>query len=385
VLQRSSASSRVDDRRRGEKRACKTGTALLSLAVLVVSAACSPAQTAASPSASATAGVAGTCEPRVGVRETVLTTQQRSTLYLANWPDGTMGVLKDGPRYSFIASNAGQPSVALGTLQHPAAYGVRTGIQIQNPKDRYDYAAGGPLYRDKASGMWLLFYHAEKWPGGDSGRFYSLIGLARSSDAGSTWQDLGPIVSPEVPFGSIPAEIASGAYAVVGPYFYVYFRDVPPSGAQINLAVARARAEDVLKAAASGRTVAWAKYYLGSWVEPGLGGRSSPLVRDNPTVNWLDVSYNSDLRRYLIVAASWVGPGPRDLALYILSSADGLKWGAWRVIAGEPGENFYPTIVGLGDDPHITGKRFYVYYMYSARGPNLWADGVLMRRLISCA
>ena len=376
------------------ERASRVVRRATSVAVIVLTAGCSaaPNQPVSRPSATTPPIIASApnCDVRVGERQAVLQTSERRALNLTYWPDGTMGVLKDGAKYRFIApggalsSGSGGLNETVGSLDRPAATSVRTLIQIEALKTPYDYAAGGPVYRDPQSGRLLLFYHAENWPGGDPMRFYSVIGLATSTDGGQRWHDLGPIVAPEALLGMQPAEVASGAFLVIGTYFYVYFRDTRSSGDQINFAVARARVHDVLSAAASGKVVAWAKYYLGSWEQPGLGGRSSALESGNPVINWFDVSYNSHLRRYLMAASSWVGPGPRDLALYLLFSDDGLIWGDRRLLASESGENFYPTLVGLGEDPHETGDQFYLYYVYSASGGDRWSDAVLMRRLISC-
>ena len=74
-----------------------------------------------------------------------------------------------------------------------------------------------------------------------------------------------------------------GAYAIVGEYFYLYFKDLLYVGDQfrpVNLAVARAKIEDVLDAAEKGSEVTrWEKFYQGSWDEPEIGGRPSPLTR----------------------------------------------------------------------------------------------------------
>src|SRR5207237_6343592 len=84
----------------------------------------------------------------------------------------------------------------VGTLEDPTAQDVRD-LKIENLSKPYHYAAGGPVYEDRVSGTLLMFYHAEFYtfpPGWLP--FFSELGLARSTDGGSTWTDLGPIVTP---------------------------------------------------------------------------------------------------------------------------------------------------------------------------------------------
>ena len=78
----------------------------------------------------------------------------------------------------------------------------------------------------------------------------------------------------------------------------------------MNLAVARAKIEGVLDDAEKGSEVTrWEKLYQGSWGEPGIAGRSSPLTeKDGDFVIMADVAYSSYLQS---TSALWlVGHGP---------------------------------------------------------------------------
>jgi hypothetical protein len=44
----------------------------------------------------------------------------------------------------------------------------------------------------------------------------------------------------------------------------------------------------------------------------------------------------------------------------------------------------YPTAVGLGDDPHILGKSYYVYFTYLPIDATGWATGMVRRLTLSC-
>ncbi len=320
-------------------------------------------------------------------------------LGLGNWPDGSFGIQRQNDLYTFFAAGGGYKLAAGGTtrglggginrttgsLDNPISESVQPGIAIQNLKDTYDYAGGGHFYRDPGTGNLLMFYHAEKWPGGDPTKFYSLLGLALSADGGSTWNDLGAIITPEVQFGgaAMPADMGGAPFVVVGDYLHVYFSDTLASGQRNFLAVARAPLNDAIKAANAGKVVGWTKYYQGAWSEPGIGGRSSPLETGNPQSRWLDVAYNGYLGKYLLGVGADTVLG--SVGIFLAESTDGLSWSNRALIEGELGESFYTTLVGLGDDPQTLGSQFYAYYSYAPQGRGFLhhSDAFLARRLIS--
>lgn len=324
-----------------------------------------------------------------GPRQVIVTKAERDRVGLIGWPDGTMGVQKAGNKYVFLAANAVQVSRTTGTLDNPIANSVQSNLQIRNPKHDYQYAGGGPVYQDPATGMMLMFYHAEKWPAGtDRDHFYSLVGMAKSTDGGVIWNDLGEILTPQVQFGETagPVEVEGASYVVVGDYFYVYFADLQSSGMRSNLAVARASVQAVLSAAVQSNTVVrWFKYYKGFFNEPGMGGRSTALEAGNPDTSWFDVKYNKFTGKYvMVVSARNVRTG--RLNLFLADSLDGLEWSPRKLVGDEPGEAMYPTIVSLRNADSTAGQQFYVYYTFSVTGDKYrWTDAVLARRLISCS
>lgn len=337
-------------------------------------------RTASSPSSDASI---------VGPEELVLQTDVKPY----SWPDGTMGIIKSGASYRFFAASAGYPKQVRGTLSDPQADGV-VDLQIQNLKIPYDYAAGGPIYQDPVDGLLLMIYHAERWiDPGSYLPFYSELGMAQSSDNGMTWTDLGPIVSPQADFLSAyfqsdrqTFDLGGGGYAIIGDYFYVYFRDLLQEGfdyREVNFSVARARVRDVLAAARErNTTVLWTKYYDGVWAEPGLGGRSSSLLAGNGELLWGDVSYNAYLKSYITIAAG--SPWPAT-DLYWAESKDGLQWTHYCRIVSDVMHKFYVTTVGLEDNFRETGQAFYIYYVRSrlyAQGGNRNQDAALVRRRI---
>lgn len=342
------------------------------------------------------------CYLDVANRETIVQAATRKASGLPAWPDGSIGVLRTGSTYVFFGPNGhpgggrGSATIArsVGTLDNPVARMVQPNITVQNLKDHYDYVNGGHVYSDPTTGMLLMFYHAEKWPQGYSQVIYGLYGMAKSTDGGETWTDLGEIVTPQMPYqdqipaGVNPSSLAvpmpGAPYVVAGNYFYVYFKDRASSSSPTTwLAVARAPVAQVVQAALHNDTVVdWSKYYDGNWNEPGLGGRASSLEVGNPQARWYDVSYNDYLHEYLMITSA--SSSATDTELYQVDSPDGLNWGARHVVEEDFGSNFYPTIVGLGNDTRITGSQFYVYYARSNIGYAAWDDATLVRRLVSC-
>jgi hypothetical protein len=171
-----------------------------------------------------------------------------------------------------------------------------------------------------------------------------------------------------------------------GKYFYLYFPDLPANtNTTTHVSVARALAASLLEAAFGSprrHTVPFEKFYQGSWhLQPGIGGGSTDL---NP--NWtpqeegyLDVHYNSSLQRYVMIVDN-------DTTFYYAESVDGLAW-TTPILLGAYADGVktlapYPTSVGLGDDPSILGKSFYIYYTFlREENGGLPREGNSLRRL----
>jgi PKD repeat protein len=317
----------------------------------------------------------------VSQMEVIYTKEQRAQNGRTYWPDGNMGVMGDGNGgYVFYAANGPTPIRTTGSLNDIAQQ--TTNVVIAGGSN-YNYKAGGPVYLDPASGRYLLFYHAEIHPGGNYKQFYSVIGLA-VSDAGSSTKffDCGKIIQPNITpeqaeAMSTAVEVGGGSYIVRDGFFQVYFRDTLTNGSLVNLTVARASVTDVVQAALNHQSVAWAKYYGSSFSEPGIGGLSSALESDNPGVGWMHVAWNYCIQKYVMVVS-------RGGDLYLVWSDDSLNWSSRTQIESDPGESFYPTMIGAGSDPQQIGGKFYLYYTYSiAGGFNRYSDAQLVRRTIT--
>ncbi len=317
------------------------------------------------------------------------------------WSDTPLGVARtrDGTCYLFFGSDggnhpfdahlterAGSITVSRGTLDHPL--GQPAGDPNPPPSEfllptsanlpaSMDYVGGGPVYRvpngEPGAGNLLIVYHAER----SANPFWSWLGLAKSTDEGATWQDLGLIISGPQPYNSQGAlDIGDGNLVVAADrttlqeYFYIYF----PEHCWINsttvcsgftyLSVARAPYEELLTAAFPGNLTTvpslFRKYYDGQWDQPGMGGKSSELfpavtgeTDGDPQVVW-----SAYRNRFVAIM---------DNSQYIAygESTDGLQWPPMQVILGTNPETpvyGYGNAVGLGADPGILGDTFYSYY-----------------------
>jgi hypothetical protein len=331
-----------------------------------------------------------------------------------------LGVIKTANGYQFFGSDGGSHSrqmwrgewvgnnksgsvvATLGTLSDPLGTGNPLDVSVSPNPDpavssdypSYGYMGGGPVYQVPASmtgaGNLLVTYHAEL----PNDALYAALGLAASSDNGIHWTDLGEIIRLNQAYavGLDGFEIGDGPLVLSpdGKYFYLYFPDwiangtlhtINASGVSTttDVSVARAPVDSVLEAAfGSSRphAVPFEKFYEGSWhLQPAIGGASSDLSPNSAYQGYLDIHYNNAIQRYVMIISN-------DTAFGYAESVDALHWtlpvplGTFGPIAA------YPTAVGLGDDPHILGNVFYVYFTYlPSEG---WKGGLLRRLTVTC-
>jgi hypothetical protein len=261
----------------------------------------------------------------------------------------------------------------------------------------YDYIGGGPVYRvpqgKTGAGNLLLVYHAEI-PTIATQSFYSVLGLASSTDEGLSWIDLGEIVRINQGYRTDMDGYDIGDPNLVaspdGKYFYLYFADWLANGTthwltSINsIAVARAPIDAVLGAAFDAQhphAIAFQKRYDGWNVDQGMGGYSRDLRPDAPYWGPLRINWNSDLQRY----QAFINNG--NLIAYA-ESRDGLTWSVPTVLkdfSSDPNQpGFYLTPVGRGDDPNILGKQFDILYTYYPHNGQGWNGASVRRFTVTC-
>jgi hypothetical protein len=333
-----------------------------------------------------------------------------------------MGVIKTSNGYEFFASDGGAHYRQLwqgewvgnnksgsvvttnGTLDNPLGAGDPQDVTVSPNPDAavngnypsYGYMGGGPVYQVPAgmtgAGNLLATYHAEL----PNDALYAALGLAASTDNGLHWTDLGEIIRLNQAYavGLDGFEIGDGPLVLSpdGKYFYLYFPDWIANGTlhttnaagvstTTNVSVARALVASVLNAAfgsAHPHTVAFEKFYKGNWhLQPAIGGASTDLIKKSAYQGYLDIHYSSALQRYVMIISN-------DTTFAYAESVDGLTWtdpislGTYGPIAA------YPTAVGIGSDPHVLGKTFYVYFTHLPTDGTGWTNGELRRMTVSC-
>jgi hypothetical protein len=337
------------------------------------------------------------------------------------WPDTPLGVIKTEQGYTFFGSDGGLHSRqewhgkwygndkygsvtrTIGTLDNPLGSGPPIDVTIDpnpdpavNPSyQAYDYMGGGPVYQVPqglpGAGNLLMVYHAEI-PTTTS--FYSVLALAKSTDQGMSWVDLGEIIRINQGYRK---DLVDGFDIGVSPlvnspdgkYFYIYFPDWRANGTLqwgntvTSISVARAPIASVLDAAfcAKPHAVPFEKYYDGWHLNQGLGGYSTDLDTQTPYGGNLTVAYNSDLHAYQLLINAGV-------VVYYTDSPDGMNWSPLSLLYDFRNEKEQPSVyvdlVGMGDDPRILGKQFYIFYTrYPGNGEG-WPGASVNRFTISC-
>jgi hypothetical protein len=367
---------------------------------------------------------AALCTPTVSKPVVVVTAAQRRVASRMlqppvdsgfDWPDTPLGVIRTGAGYEFFGSDGGyhprgmwqgEPIgndkygsivTTFGTLDDPLGTAPPQDVAVtQNVEgwvdpfySSYGYIGGGPVFQVPqgmpGAGNLLATYHAEL-----PGPLFPALGLAASSDNGLHWTDLGEIVRFNQAW--LPDhqgfEIGDGPLVLSpdGKYFYIYFPDWIADGTAhptttTNVSVARAEVGAVLRAAFGStpqRVVPFEKFYLGRWhLQPGLGGASTDLEPNSAYQGYIDVHYNRELERYVMIISN-------DTDFAYAESPDALTWSAPAHLGRFGPVAAYPTAVGLEDDPHVLGKTYDVFYTHFPANGAGWKGGEVRRITLSC-
>jgi hypothetical protein len=397
-----------------------------------VSLAAVPAQ--AQTSGETRLAVTPVCNPNIIETKVVATAAQRKTAGqralppitdMANgfaWPDTPLGVVKVGTGYAFFGSDGafharrqweeqeygnnkyGSITRTLGTLDNPLGTEAPIDVTIYANRDpsvnpfysSYDYMGGGPVYLVPAgmpgAGKLLMVYHAEI-PTIATQSFDSVFALASSSDGGKDWMDLGEIVRINQGYRSDMDGYDIGDANLVlspdGKYFMIYFSDWLANGTThwgntiTVLSVARATIESVLNDAFGEhpRAAAFQKYYQGWNLDQGLGGYSQDLNPKGGYNGNQQVAYNAYLKRYQM----FINQG---VLIAYAESPDGMNWSIPTVFHDFRTEPDMPSVydapVGMGADPRILDKEFYVFYTnYPGTGAG-WEGATVKRFTVAC-
>ncbi|MBL8217494.1 MAG: hypothetical protein JNK87_42625 [Bryobacterales bacterium] len=231
-----------------------------------------------------------------------------------------------------------------------------------------------------ADGALFAWYHQERERvcGNVQRPAMPQIGAAVSYDGGLSFFDLGLILTSGDPLdcSSKNGYFAGGHgdFSVrldrAQQYFYFVFTNYGGDVASQGVVVARMSFEDRFQPAGAVR-----KYYRGSWTEPGLSGRVTPVFRAN--VSWQEeatdsfwgasVHWNTHIEQYvMLLNRSCCEPGFPQEGIYISFNADIGDPGGWstplRIVENT---GWYPQVLGLGygetDSEAGERARLYIY------------------------
>lgn len=266
-----------------------------------------------------------------------------------------------------------------GTPEDP----LRTHVMSKTEEELWDYNG---YYQDKnltEEGIWILgmyecpngdllaITHAELNVGTSWKDQHFALGIGYSSDRGANWIYCGEIIRP----ADDRQNIGGGAYIVRNGFLYVYYNDIivgaSPTEHNRIQCVARAKLDEVIKAAAQHKVTPWHRYADGLWEIPALSNRPGedliPYVIGGEDLH-VDATYCTALEKYLLTVQTH-GNGK----LLLFSSPNGLDWSLETIVDQNDYQALQPyaTFVdfdGPSADCHTVDDDFYLYF--PRKGPD---------------
>ena len=233
-------------------------------------------------------------------------------------------------------------------------------------------------------GVILGWYHQELAPcGGTNYLAQPQIGAAVSYDGGSTFLDLGTIISSgDAPDCSALNGFTAGGngdFSVIldqaGKYFYFLYTNYGGLLASQGVAVARMPYADRLSPAGSVM-----KYYQGGWTQPGMNGTETPIFpakvewqKANTNSFWgPSIHWNTYLSSYVaLLNHSCCTSGYPQEGIYVSFDADlsnPASWSAPAKFMNNP--KWYPQVLGNGANgtDKLAGQNARLYL----KGQSTW-------------
>ncbi len=418
----------------------KTIVSLLSLCLTLVSCGGTPSRAPAPPTTGPPAPTVFTVQASSATN--LLTAAQRTASgFQYGPPDGTLGVLLESGIYIFFgAARSSSACTSTPSIQGTyrlggslsaisAPYDCRALVTPSSTGDPngytfdQDYAGGGPVLAvvsaAGAPGI-LHIYHGEAHGGtcSTSGHCtYASLGMAISTDGGTTFSKLGEIVQPyltrsdvlganqnlDVGGGTLVVADGNGQHianpATADPlntYLYVFYSDRDPSAAIDSacnqtpcIAVARAPLAAVVAAAFAGNTAAFPslfkKFYNGAFTEPGTSGDPNAATNSGHYTaviaiagSFPSVLYDASTEQYLIAYTT------ANSAIAMQHGSTLLSWSG-PIMSGAitDGTNtiLYPTLVGEENDPATGNGNPWLLYIDATAWPSWPSATYVSRRL----
>jgi hypothetical protein len=240
--------------------------------------------------------------------------------------------------------------------------------------DAYDADYAGPnSVVPAANGRDLLMIYDSENHKFDSGwgiGYYATEGIARSSDAGLTWQREGAIITSESVKPPSPPKYGAGAGSAsvvsVGGYLYAVFVEQGPGPRGLGLARAPLSSD--------GAPGSWRKYYDGSFSSDAQNhGPYTELLNPYVSAYFPNVTFNTYLNSFVMLLTSG-NPFGGKTNLVMLTSMDLIHWSSPRKLnpqwPANPGFGpWYVSLITPGTTSNeITGQTGYVYLSFAESG-----------------
>lgn len=302
------------------------------------------------------------------------------------WPDGLIGAFsKSGSNYTtFSAIGGGTPQTLKAVGPITALATTPTVVNLSSVPGFANYATGGPVVSlDGGANNLAMILHFERHPAGGPTKFYSTLGVAKSTNGGAAWSclatdlitlshayDAGETVSGQ--------DIGGGPLAVVGSYYYCWFREYTGSSyATSRMSVARCLVTTFNAAVLAGTVPTFDKWQGGTtW-----GGSTGAVITALDDLDWLDVWYDTTFGVYLCVGVTNIAAV--NAVIRIMASTDGLTWTNRHALTDEvagSGEGIiYPTLIPNTFAGNRAGTGIWnLVYTYGTR----WTANVVKYRTV---
>jgi hypothetical protein len=288
----------------------------------------------------------------------------------AFWADGQM----------YLFHSTGVPHISSG----PDQFHLSNTRKVEFDSPDHNPVWFEAVWRDDDGTLFLFYHHEPEQRCEGSNLTAPKIGAAISRDNGATVQDLGIVLESGDPIdcASLNGFFSGGhgdASVILDKdrhYFYFFFTNYAGPTASQGVSTARMAFEDRFSPVGKVH-----KFHEGEWIEPGLGGKVSPIYPANRSWQAEDtdshwgpsIHYNTHIDKYVILLnRSCCNPGWPQAGIDITFNADLADPYAWRPlqrilnntdIIRYPG--YYPQVLGLeeGHSDNRAGHTARLYLM----------------------
>ncbi len=310
-----------------------------------------------------------------------LTARDRMTVKNIQYgPDGIVGSWRDDQgNINYIGSSAaGGVSgafVTTGTPDDPFKTVRYAGKRVEGVDwATFCYCSIAQVVKDPATGTLIGITHLERKT---TGGIVAALGLSVSKDNGETWTLLGEIIQHDFPIDQrhdVNRDIGNGPIVMDDTYLYIFVLDNHEADLSGGVSVARVELAELFAKVAAGELPTAYKYKDGQWNEPGMGGGFTSVLPQDVTPNFLYITYNTVLKKYIMVTCQAPYYQSNDGDILLMVSDDFLDWtNAERqwLATGYNGEQ-YPSIFSDAENCQTeSGETFYIYWCdWNARDDN---------------